>query len=122
MGLSMDRDHPFQMAMALDSPIYIQKVSKGAPPAGPTGWFFHIDAPNLVLQQISFKADESSAYLLLEETEGFATPCDIRCVKTPKRACFLDLQNNDQGDLSIRDDSITIYPESNGLMLLKIDF
>ncbi|MCY2942415.1 MAG: hypothetical protein NTV50_12190 [Planctomycetota bacterium] len=122
MGLSMDRDHPFQMAMALDSPIYIQKVSKGAPPAGPTGWFFHIDAPNLVLHQISFKADESSAYLLLEETEGFATPCDIRCVKTPKRACFLDLQNNDQGDLSIRDDSVTIYPESNGLMLLKIDF
>ena len=122
MGLSMDRDHPFQMAMALDSPIYIQKVSKGAPPAGPTGWFFHIDAPNLVLQQISFKADESSAYLLLEETEGFATPCDIRCVKTPKRACFLDLQNNDQDDLSIRNDSITIYPESNGLMLLKIDF
>jgi len=122
MGLSMDRDHPFQMAMALDSPIYIQKVTKGAPPAGPTGWFFHIDAPNLVLHQISFKADESSAYLLLEETEGFATPCDIRCVKTPKRACFLDLQNNDQGDLSIRDDSVTIYPESNGLMLLKIDF
>jgi len=122
MGLSMDRDHPFQMAMALDSPIYIQKVSKGAPPAGPTGWFFHIDAPNLVLHQISFKAEESSAYLLLEETEGFATPCDIRCVKTPKRACFLDLQNNDQGDLSIRDDSVTIYPESNGLMLLKIDF
>jgi hypothetical protein len=122
MGLSMDRDHPFQMAMALDSPIYIQKVSKGAPPTGPTGWFFHIDAPNLVLHQISFKADESSAYLLLEETEGFATPCDIRCVKTPKRACFLDLQNNDQGDLSIRDDSVTIYPESNGLMLLKIDF
>ena len=122
MGLSMDRDHPFQMAMALDSPIYIQKVSKGAPPAGPTGWFFHIDAPNLVLHQISFKAEESSAYLLLEETEGFATPCDIRCVKTPKRACFLDLQNNDQGDLAIRDDSVTIYPESNGLMLLKIDF
>ncbi|MBJ7345638.1 MAG: hypothetical protein JHD09_10205 [Gemmataceae bacterium] len=122
IGLSMDRDHPFQMAMALDSPIYIQKVSKGAPPAGPTGWFFHIDAPNLVLHQIAFKADESSAYLLLEETEGFATPCDIRCVKTPKRACFLDLQNNDQGDLSIRDDSVTIYPESNGLMLLKIDF
>lgn len=122
IGLSMDRDHPFQMAMALDSPIYIQKVNKGAPPAGPTGWFFHIDAPNLVLHQISFKADESSAYLLLEETEGFATPCDIRCVKTPKRACFLDLQNNDQGDLSIRDDSVTIYPESNGLMLLKIDF
>jgi hypothetical protein len=122
MGLSMDRDHPFQMAMALDSPIYIQKVSKGAPPAGPTGWFFHIDAPNLVLHQISFKPEESSAYLLLEETEGFATPCDIRCVKTPKRACFLDLQNNDQGDLAIRDDSVTIYPESNGLMLLKIDF
>jgi len=122
MGLSMDRDHPFQMAMALDSPIYIQKVSKGVPPAGPTGWFFHIDAPNLVLHQISFKPDESSAFLLLEETEGFATPCDIRCVKTPKRACFLDLQNNDQGDLAIRDDSVTIYPESNGLMLLKIDF
>ena len=122
MGLSMDRDHPFQMAMALDSPIYIQKVSKGAPPAGPTGWFFHIDAPNLVLHQISFKPDELSAFLLLEETEGFATPCDIRCVKTPKRACFLDLQNNDQGDLAIRDDSVTIYPESNGLMLLKIDF
>ncbi len=122
MGLSMDRDHPFQLAMALDAPIYIQKVTKGAPPTGPTGWFFHIDAPNLVLHQISFKPDESSAYLLVEETEGFATPCDIRCVKTPKRACFLDLQSNDQGDLAIRDDSITIYPESNGLMLLKVEF
>jgi hypothetical protein len=58
----------------------------------------------------------------LEETEGFATPCDIRCVKAPKRSCFLDLQGNDQGDLVIRDDIVTIYPESNGLMLLKIEF
>lgn len=122
MGLSMDRDHPFQLAMALDSPIYIQKVTKGPPPAGPTGWFFHIDAPNLVLHQMSFKPNESSIYLLLEETEGFATPCDIRCVKAPKRSCFLDLQGNDQGDLVIRDDIVTIYPESNGLMLLKIEF
>jgi len=122
LGLSMDREHPFQLAMALDSPIHIQQVNRGHPPAGPTGWFFHIDAPNLVLHQISFKADESSVFLLLEETEGFATPCDIRCVRTPKRACFMDLQGNDQGDLIIRDDSITIYPECNGLMKMKIEF
>jgi hypothetical protein len=83
MGLSMDRDHPFQMAMALDSPIYIQKVSKGAPPAGPTGWFFHIDAPNLVLHQISNPRNHLPTFFW-KKRRGLQRPVISVALKPPR--------------------------------------
>lgn len=122
VSLGLDRDHPYQIATALDAPIFVQKVEQGPPPSGPTGWLFHIDAPNLVLHRLFPGKEPGSIIFLLEETEGFATPCEIQCIRDPKRACMVDLDGNDQGELVVRGDTITLYPESHGIMLIKVSF
>lgn len=122
ISLSMDREHPFQISTALDAPIFIQKVDKGPPPSGPTGWLFHIDAPNLVMHKIMPGKEPGSVIFLLEETEGFATPCEIKCLRPPQRACLVDLNGNDQGELVIKEETINLYPESHGIMLVKVFF
>ncbi|MSR30104.1 MAG: hypothetical protein EXR99_01240 [Gemmataceae bacterium] len=121
-GLSLDRDHPFQMAMALETPLVCLPVDKGPPPSGNSGWLFHLDSVNIVLHYAAPVQGEDAVMLLLEEVGGFATPCDLRCPRDVVRACLVDLDGREQSDLSARGDTVTIYPECNGLMVVKVIF
>ena len=129
-GLAIDADYPMQAAMDFLVPPTVVETTSGPPPAGKSGWLFHLNAKNVqILQFLPSKQWEPSNTagfepagetpstsedwgfqfgVRLVETEGRQRPVRLECYRTPSQATKRDFQGRTLGDLAIVDDAVLI--------------
>jgi hypothetical protein len=126
IGLALDRDNPMQTAMGFVSPIAVVPTSKGPPHIGPSGWLFHVDAPNLLMTHLrpvdgaSAEARSIEAHFL--ETTGFGGTAEFRCVRNPTSAAVLDGEGTPAISLPLAADAIRVDFSANDLLNVRVDF
>jgi alpha-mannosidase len=138
--IAIDRDYPMQSALdALVAPVVLE-TPNGPPPAGRSGWLFHVDAKNVQILQIlplqepeagdeegDFSAEENQnrGYgfrLRLCETEGRQRPAQLRCFRTPTYACQRDFRGRRIAALRIVDDAVYLEPAAYEIVELELRF
>ncbi|HXY34206.1 MAG TPA: hypothetical protein VEI07_08265, partial [Planctomycetaceae bacterium] len=131
-GLAIDADYPMQTAMDFLVPPSVVETTSGPPPAGKSGWLFHLNAKNVqILQFLPSKHGEPSTSadfepppaseaqsasgdggfrfdVRLVETEGRQRPVRLECYRTPLQATKRDFQGRTLGELAIIDDAVLI--------------
>jgi alpha-mannosidase len=137
-GIAIDRDYPMQSALdSLVAPVVLE-TANGPPPAGRSGWLFHLDAKNVQIVQIlplqepqpadeetDVSADEGRGYgfrLRLCETEGRQRPAQLRCFRTPTYACQRDFRGRRMATLRIIDDAVYLEPAAYEIIELELRF
>ncbi len=122
LGIALDREHPAQTAQGLVTPAPVVPVDR-APPAGPTGWLFHLDRPNLLLaslRPVSGGAD-AVAVRLLECGLGGGT-AQLRCARDPRRAYLVDARGESLTDLPVEGDAVLLDVGRYDLANLRVEF
>jgi hypothetical protein len=126
LALGFDRDYPAQTALGLSSPTTVVPTTKGPPHIGPSGWLFHLDAPNLVMTSLRPAAPPetggSAIELRLLEANAFGGGAELRCVRDPKRAITLDAQNQILTELNTTGDAVSFDVLANDLLQLRVEF
>ncbi|MFL5340113.1 MAG: hypothetical protein ACJ8F7_08170 [Gemmataceae bacterium] len=125
IALGMEREHPAQTALGLATPVSAVPTAKGPPHIGPSGWLFHLDAPNLMLSSLrpTAVAGASAAVVAtLLEISGFSGAGELRCVRNPVRAVTLDPSGNAQTELSITGDAVTLDLSASDLTRVRVEF
>ena len=142
-GIAVDRDYPMQSALDVLVPPVVLETPSGPPPAGRSGWLFHLDAKNvqilqiLPLQEPEPGEDDASPMetppdggsnrgfgfrLRLYETEGRHGPVQIRCFRTPSFACQRDFRGRRISTLKIVDDAVYLEPTPFEILDVELRF
>lgn len=122
LGIALDRDNPMQTAVGFASPIAIVPTTKGPPHIGPSGWLFHVDAPNLLMTSLKPVAESRSLEAHLLEITGFSGTGEFRCVRDPSSASILDGEGTPTINLATTGDAIRIDFSANDLLNVRVDF
>ena len=89
LGIALDRENFMQNALGFVSPVAVVPTTKGPPHIGPSGWLFHVDAPNLVMTSLKPIATADGVRRLratFVETTGYSGSAEFRCVRNPSSA------------------------------------
>ena len=125
IGLALDRDNHLQTALGFVSPVAVVPTTKGPPHVGPSGWLFHVDAPNLVMTSLKPCPTADGVRRLQArflEATGYGGTAELRCVRDPAAAYVLDGEGTASTELPITGDAIRIDFSANDLQRLQIDF
>ncbi len=126
LALGLDREYPAQTALGLCSPASFVHTAKGPPHIGPSGWLFHLDAPNLVLTGLRPTAppEGASAAVIatLLESSTFGGAAELRCPKNPSRAVTIDAEGNANMELTITGDAIALDVPAGELLRVRVEF
>jgi hypothetical protein len=126
LALAVDRDNPMQTTLGTVSPIPMVASDKGPPHVGPSGWLFHLDAPNLLLTSLRPTTPPEGAgrsvVAHLLECSGFAGSAELRCVYDPSSAATLDGSDAAYVPLSITGDAVSIDFAANDLIRVRVDW
>jgi len=125
LGLALDRENHLQTSLGFTSPVAIVPTSKGPPHIGPSGWLFHVDAPNLVMTSLKPVLNSDgirrlNAHFL--ESTGYSGSAEVRCVRNPSSAYTLDGEGTTSTELPITGDAIRIDFSANDFQRVQIDF
>ena len=123
LGIGLNREYPMQTALGLTTPVPVVRTAKGPPHVGPSGWLFHLDAPNLLLTSLR-PAPDGSASLVARflECSGHSGQAEFRCVRDPQRATLLDARGNLLMEATTHGDAVTLDAGQNDLIHLRVDF
>jgi alpha-mannosidase len=109
LGIGLDLANPLPAALELLAPPAL--LADVPAPATPSGWFFHIDAKNVVATHwepvwegelaVGFRAR-------LLETQGRRGPVVLTCFRDPATARHLDFQLQPIAGLPVEGDKITL--------------
>jgi hypothetical protein len=126
ISLGFDREYPAQTALGLATPTTVVPTTKGPPHIGPSGWLFHLDAPNLVLTGLRPARPPASGGSAIElrllESTGFGGTAELRCVRNPSRACTLDAAGEPFVELTANGDAVTIDYLAGDLLRIRVEF
>lgn len=123
LALGLDRDYPMQTALGMVTPIPVVPTSKGPPHIGATGWLFHLNAPNLVLTGLRSAAEGADSVVArLLECGGQSFQAELRCVRDPKRAVFLDARGSPLLEVTTSGDAAIFDVAPGELVQLRVDF
>jgi hypothetical protein len=125
IGVAVDRENYMQTALGFISPVAVVPTAKGPPHIGPSGWLFHIDAPNLIMT--GFKPMETADGVRrlranFIETTGYGGAAEVRCVRNPSSAYLLDGEGTPSTELPIAGDAVRLDFSANDLLRVQIDF
>jgi hypothetical protein len=126
IGLALDRENHMQTALGFVSPVAVVPTGKGPPHIGPSGWLFHVDAPNLLMLAMRPVEIEGGAPRTLRahflETTGYGGSAELRCVRDPSAAATLDGEGTPAINLPITGDAVRIDFSANDLAHVQVDF
>jgi hypothetical protein len=123
IALSLDRDQPMQTAWGFTSPVLAVPVEKGPPHIGPTGWLFHLDAPNLLMTSLTSDPGESPAVAArMLELNGFSGAAELRCPRDPKEAAIVDALGTVQQTLGPSGDTVPFDYGGHDLVTVQVVF
>jgi hypothetical protein len=123
LALSLDREQPMQTAWGLTSPVLAVPVEKGPPHVGPTGWLFHLDAPNLLMTSLTAEPGEAAVVVArMLELSGYSGAAELRCPRDPKEAALVDALGGIQQTLGPQSDGVQFDYGASELVNVRIDF
>jgi hypothetical protein len=123
LALSLDREQPMQTAWGLTSPVLAVPVEKGPPHVGPTGWLFHLDAPNLLMTSLTAEPGESATVVArMLELTGFAGAAELRCPRDPREASLVNVLGELQQTLGPNGDAVPFDYGSQDLVNVRVGF
>lgn len=110
LGIGIDVAHPMQAALdlLLPDPLAVQAAQ---PAAGPVGWFFHCNAPNLVAthwEPLVSGGETAGFRVRLLETEGRAGRAALSVWRDVERALLTDYQGQRLAELPLESGKIMI--------------
>src|SRR5262249_31782820 len=121
--LGLEREYPAQTALGLATPATAVPTEKGPPHIGPSGWLFHLDAPNLVLTSLRPAAGPGAAVVAqLLECSSFGGGAELRCVRNPSRAVTLDAAGNAAMELTVTGDAVSLDVPAGELLRVRVEF
>jgi alpha-mannosidase len=117
LGVGLDLAHPARDALAMTTPACWSRDEAGPPAAGPVGWFFHVDARNVVathwepINAVSAADDGSSAKrsdvvgfrVRLLETEGRTGQITLQAYRPISAAQQIDFRGEVLAECAVRD-------------------
>jgi hypothetical protein len=123
IALGLDKDYPMQTAVGLVSPAPLVPVAKGPPHVGTSGWLFHLDAPNLVLNCLRPAAEGAHAVVArLQECGVQGGSGQFRCFRNPQRAMLLDGRGELMMDAYTTGDAVEFSFSQGDLFQLRVEF
>ncbi|HTU21110.1 MAG TPA: hypothetical protein VMG10_23860 [Gemmataceae bacterium] len=141
LAIGLDRDYPMQTALGMVTPAPVTATTQGPPHVGADGWLFHLDAPNLLLTSLRPVTDDrrdagptaedrrdagptntAGIVARLLEIGGFGGQAELRCVRDPQRAVFLDALGTEQMEVSTQGDAVLLDVGRHDLVQLRVDF
>ncbi|WP_162656076.1 hypothetical protein [Tuwongella immobilis] len=124
-GLVLDREQLAPAAQGWITPVIAVPTEKGPPHIGPTGWLFHLDAPNLLLTSmrpnLSVGGSPRSMIARFIETSGFSGLAEWTCFRNPARVQRIDPLNGGVLDLSLTDDRVPLEFAASEMLTVQID-
>jgi alpha-mannosidase len=133
-GIGIDLAYPIPAALDLLEPVHVIAATTGPPVSGPTGWFFHLDAKNVVVTRVA-PADDSgggsdsqapqpgrSVVFHLIETEGRPVRANLRCFETPRKARQIDFRGNTLSELTVAGDAVVVDLTSHEIARVVVAF
>jgi hypothetical protein len=123
LAIGLDREYPMQTALGLASPAPLVCVDRGPPHVGASGWLFHLNAPNLMLTSLRPALDGADALVarILECSTHYGS-AELRCVRDPVRAAFIDERGNRLYDQAVSGDCVSFEVAPSNLVQLRVDF
>jgi hypothetical protein len=122
LALALDRDVPAQLAQGVVTGCPLVSVDHGQPPTGPSGWLFHLDAPDLLLSSLRPAAGAERAVLAqLLECGSFTGEAGFRCLREPIRAALVDEEGVSVHDLTPEGDRVTFEVMGQELARLCVE-
>jgi hypothetical protein len=123
VAVGLDREHPTQTAFGLVSPVPVVATGKGPPHVGPSGWLFHLDAPNLLLTSLRpGRAGADAVVARLLECNLYDGQAEFRCIRNPRRAVLLDARGEQFSEASTSGDAVLFEVTQGDLLHLSIEF
>lgn len=123
LAIVLDAEDPILAARAFISPPIAVPVSKGPPHVGTSGWLFHLDAVNVVVNGLRPAADQSDSVVArLAEIRGAATDAVLRCPRPPVRAYLVNEWDVPISDLPIAEDGVQLSFAAHEMKRLRIHF
>jgi hypothetical protein len=122
LALGLDRDHPMQTAWGLASPVVAVPVDKGPPHVGPSGWLFHLDAPNVLLTSLRADPAAPAVTATLLECAGFSGAAELRCPRDPVSAAILDAAGEPFQTLYTQGDAVQFDLSAHDLAEVRVEF
>lgn len=108
-AISLDDDLPHQTAQHWLTPL-LTLPTEGMPTAGTSGWFFHIDAPSVLMMDMHPGTTAPRTIIMrLLETYGYATEATLQCPKPPQSARVVDSWGETKQTLTINGDSVSLH-------------
>ena len=125
--IAIDENYPMQSALDAMVPVTVIPSSAGAPVSGDSGWFFHVNARNVLITRILPLMNETKKDVEVEEqydheipphgrgfalrlieTEGRHKSVKLTCFRTPATARQRDFQGRTISDLNIEDECVRL--------------
>jgi alpha-mannosidase len=107
-----DEFYPLRPALDAYVPPVVVETDHGPPPAGPAGWFLHLDAKNAQitsLRPLPPSDDQPPGLRVrLTETEGVTKPVRLTCFKTPSSARLVNLAGEPITNLRVEGDAVPL--------------
>lgn len=126
-SIAFEQPYPLQAAIDSMTPAVLVPTEVGPPRCGTTGWFLHVDAPNVQLTRLTDLMDEprtdaaswetldsmsppagSGFAVRLQETEGRRQSVALRCFRTPLSARLRDFTGRTTGPARIDGDIVRL--------------
>jgi hypothetical protein len=123
LALGLDREHPMQTALGIVTPAPLVCVSHGPPGGGLTGWFFHLDLPNLLLTSLRPAPGGTDGVLArIKECGQHGGSAELRCPRPPRRAQLQNARGELLHSAETREDAVLFEVSSGDLVDLLIEF
>lgn len=126
-SVAFEQPYPLQAALDAMTPAVVIPTEIGPPRCGTTGWFLHVDAPNVQLTRLTDLMDEprtdlaaweasesldpptgSGFAVRLQETEGRQQSVALRCFRTPLSVRLRDFTGRTTGHPKIEGDVVQL--------------
>ena len=115
--------NPFQAALDLITPPVMIACQSGPPSSGPAGWFFHLDARNVVITSVSpLGPDLAGVRLRMFESAGRYTRAQLRCMRSVRSARMTDFRGQRLLTLEAQGDAVPLDLSPHEIAQVEIEF
>ncbi len=140
-SIAFEQPYPLQAAIDSMTPAVVIPTEIGPPRCGTTGWFLHVDAPNVQLTRLTDLMDEprtdagswettdsisppsgSGFAVRLQEAEGRRQSVALRCFRTPLSVRLRDFTGRTTGQPRIDGDVVRLELSAFEIADLELRF
>jgi len=123
LAIVLDAEDPQIAARAFISQPIVVPVQKGPPHVGTSGWLFHVDATNVLINSLRpAEAGAAAVTARLVEIRGVGTAATLRCPRNPVRAAIINEFGIVLGELPINGDGVELNFSALEMKLVRIHF